>query len=1053
MDAPLTTRHSADPAGADPAQLKVLLVEDDEGDALLTLRALRQGGITPEHARVSTAAELERALASREWDIVISDWVLPGFGGLEALAVVRRVCAAEGREIPVILASGKINEAMAVEGLRAGASDFVSKEDLSRLVPAVLREVTEAEVRRQRRRDEAALRDHDALLRQIGENCPDGIVISDPAGRITYWNAAAERMFGRAAEEVLGASFWETVIPPESRAAMEARFPTDAAAGVRQHQDLEGLALRRDGSRFPAELSLAGLELRGVLHMIAIVRDVSERHAAEAARRRLTERLLEAQRLARVGAWEFDVATEKLSWTDEVFRIFERDPALGPPTLATYLEWVVPEDRAKVEATLAHIRAGRASARQAYAVRLPSGRLGHVEVVNEVLFDPAGQLTGARGSVQDVTEITLAQRENQRLLLALGERVKELSTVRLVSDLLQNAGRPLPELFQAIVDALPQAMLYSDVAAARLRCDGLDVRSAGWREAASTLGVDVHGAAGAGRLEVAYSVERPAAAEGPFLDEERGLLETIGVMLTNYLERRHAESTLRAREAFLASVVEAVPDVLYRATLPGFASTFISPAIEALLGYPPAEFLAEPDLWTRLIHEDDRDRVHEELARELQAGDRCRVEYRMRHRDGRTVYWIQDSLIASRDEAGAPVEVFGCMTDVTPLKQAQEDLATVNRALRTLSEVNECVLRAHDETTLVKDACRILAEVGAFHLAWIGLKEDDERHTLRIAAAGGPAAPAVKARSFTWDAAGLGLGPSGSAVRLGTPQVFSALPPGGATDAWPAVARGMGLDSLASFPLALDDDVVGCLTLGAAREGFTSQEVALFEKLALNLAYGLRALRTGLERDLAVFDRERHMEKLHSALHEVIRAIVTTMEVRDPYTAGHQQRVADLSQAIAERMALPKEQIHGLQLAAMVHDIGKIQVPQEILARPGRLSEIEFAFVKVHAQVGHDILKGIDFPWPIAEIVYQHHERLDGRGYPQGLAGDAILLEARILAVADTVEAMASHRPYRPGLGLDAAFAEIRAGRGTRYDADAVDACLAVFDAGYAFTD
>ncbi|MEQ1673763.1 MAG: HD-GYP domain-containing protein, partial [Candidatus Nitrotoga sp.] len=169
------------------------------------------------------------------------------------------------------------------------------------------------------------------------------------------------------------------------------------------------------------------------------------------------------------------------------------------------------------------------------------------------------------------------------------------------------------------------------------------------------------------------------------------------------------------------------------------------------------------------------------------------------------------------------------------------------------------------------------------------------------------------------------------------------------------------------------------------------------------------------------------------------------VEMRDPYTAGHQVRVADLAMAIAKQMGLPDEQAHAIHLAGMVHDLGKIQIPAEILSKPGKITGIEYSLIKFHPQAGYDILKGINFPWPIAQMVLQHHERLDGSGYPQGLKGDAILLEARILSVADVVEAMSSHRPYRPGLGIEVALAEITKQRGIYFDPQVVDACLVLF--------
>jgi PAS domain S-box-containing protein len=188
--------------------------------------------------------------------------------------------------------------------------------------------------------------------------------------------------------------------------------------------------------------------------------------------------------------------------------------------------------------------------------------------------------------------------------------------------------------------------------------------------------------------------------------------------------------------------------------------------------------------------------------------------------------------------------------------------------------------------------------------------------------------------------------------------------------------------------------------------------------------------------------------KLRKAMGATIQAVSLTIESRDPYTAGHQRRVADLARAIASKMELPREEIDGLRMGASVHDLGKISIPAEILSKPGRLNENEFRLIKNHPQVGYNILKQIDFPWPIAEMVLQHHERMNGSGYPHGLSGEEILLTSRILGVADVVEAMVSHRPYRTAHTLDEAMSEIAVNRGTLYDSTAVDACVKILEHG-----
>ena len=190
---------------------------------------------------------------------------------------------------------------------------------------------------------------------------------------------------------------------------------------------------------------------------------------------------------------------------------------------------------------------------------------------------------------------------------------------------------------------------------------------------------------------------------------------------------------------------------------------------------------------------------------------------------------------------------------------------------------------------------------------------------------------------------------------------------------------------------------------------------------------------------------ELRTEKLSKALSSTIDVLAKTIEVRDPYTAGHQHRVTQLATAIAIEMGLSQHQCDAVHMAGLVHDLGKISVPAEILAKPGRISRQEFELIKQHSQIGHGLLKDVDFDWPLADIVVQHHERLDGSGYPNGLAGDDILLEAKIIAVADVVEAMASHRPYRAALGIDVALKEIADKKGTHFDPDIADACLRVF--------
>jgi putative nucleotidyltransferase with HDIG domain len=207
----------------------------------------------------------------------------------------------------------------------------------------------------------------------------------------------------------------------------------------------------------------------------------------------------------------------------------------------------------------------------------------------------------------------------------------------------------------------------------------------------------------------------------------------------------------------------------------------------------------------------------------------------------------------------------------------------------------------------------------------------------------------------------------------------------------------------------------------------------------------LKLLSTMANEAASVIENANRYRDAHEGYLSIIQTLASIVEMRDPYTASHQKQVANLVHALATEMGLSKREIDGVHMAASIHDIGKISVPAEILSKPSRLNKNEFDMIKEHPQVGYNMLKGIAFPWPVAQIVLQHHERLDGSGYPQKLSGEEIVLEARVLGVADVVEAMASHRPYRPALGIDKALEEISKNRGVLYDIKVVNVCLKLF--------
>jgi putative nucleotidyltransferase with HDIG domain len=377
--------------------------------------------------------------------------------------------------------------------------------------------------------------------------------------------------------------------------------------------------------------------------------------------------------------------------------------------------------------------------------------------------------------------------------------------------------------------------------------------------------------------------------------------------------------------------------------------------------------------------------------------------------------------------------------DISESKQARFALLRLNRMLATLRAVDAALVRATAEAELLDEMCRVCVEIGGYRLAWVGFADDDEAKSVRpVAWAGEPEDYLERAR-ITWADSTGGRGPTGTAVRTGEVVVAQNVATDPAMAPWREALLGYRLESSAALPLVNGSDVVGILSLYSGERGaFGPDEIALLKEMAADLAFGISARRDRAGREFALRTMQENLKSM-------VQAIAAAVEMRDPYTAGHQRRVAELASAIAHEISLTDWQIEGLVLAATLHDVGKINVPAELLNKPGKLTPLEYQIIQTHVQTGYDIIKGINFPWPLAQTVLQHHERLDGSGYPNRLVGDAISIESRVLAVADVVDSMMSHRPYRPALGRDAALDEIESGKGRLYDPAVVDACTALF--------
>ncbi|MGC2415446.1 MAG: HD domain-containing phosphohydrolase [Stellaceae bacterium] len=546
-------------------------------------------------------------------------------------------------------------------------------------------------------------------------------------------------------------------------------------------------------------------------------------------------------------------------------------------------------------------------------------------------------------------------------------------------------------------------------------------------------------------FDIEFRILRPDKAEriiksrGEIIRDKAGKPARLTGTSLDITERKRAAEGLRASEERFRLVVEHAPDaiLLYDADREHLIAA--NKAAERLFGFPRDQIIEQGPQHFYVPEQPDARPVEQSFGdhtKRALAGEELTYERQILNASGQERL-CQVTLV--RMPSPDQRLLRASFVDITDRKAAEQALHRLNRTLRTLSSGNEALVRATSEPELLEETCRVIVETGGYRMAWIGIAQHDVAKLITPAAWAGEIGHYLKNARITWADERRGRGPHGRAIRTGEPQVTQNLRTDPTMAPWQEAARKSGFESSAVLPLKDASGVFALLAIHSAEaDAFDADELKLLQELASDLAFGIRGLREQVARK-ALDKRWR------TSLEATIGAIANTVEMRDPYTAGHQQRVAKLAVAIARELHLPEQQIEGLYLAGIVHDVGKIDVPAEILNKPGKLSKLQYQLIQAHAEAGYDIIKGVDFPWPIAGIVRQHHERLDGSGYPHGLAGEAILPEAKILAVADVVESMMSHRPYRASLGIEAALAEIEADKGRLFDAAAVEACTALF--------
>lgn len=510
-------------------------------------------------------------------------------------------------------------------------------------------------------------------------------------------------------------------------------------------------------------------------------------------------------------------------------------------------------------------------------------------------------------------------------------------------------------------------------------------------------------------------------------------------------ERARAAATLEESDARFRALVEQSISGIYVIQDGRFA--YANPRMATVFGYDsPAEIVGLAV--DALVAPEDRGTVAENIAERL-AGTVKSAAYSFRglRKDGGVIDIGVHGSIASYDRRPA---IIGTLQDITEKKRIEDArIARLARAQRHIEAASTLsmsdALLAGDVRGLAREVTEAAAEVVGVERANVWLFNHDETELRCIddyqASAGTHGEGAMLAEAQY----------ANEFHALKTSRYVAANDP--YTDPRTAgyvegYLKAHGITSMLDALIQISGKNLGllCLEQVGRPHHWQQDEIAfacqLADKLALALTLG--------ETRAAEEQIKAYAGKLEYAMQGTLEVVAKMVELRDPYTRGHERRVAEICAALGAELGLATDRVEGLRIAGSVHDVGKIAVPAEILAKPTRLTAAEYALVKDHAQRGFEILKEVEFPWPVAEVARQHHERLDGSGYPQALKDGAILLEARILAVADVVEAMSSHRPYRPGMGIEAALAEIERGAGALYDAEVAAACLRLFrEKGY----
>ena len=914
----------------------------------------------------------------------------------------------------------------------------------------------------ERKRAEAALRESEEKYRVLFETAKDAIFLTDETGSLLDVNRTACESLGYSKEELLKLSNREIDADPRGYEAF-----LKVRNGLAEEATFEVNQRRKDGTLLPVEITGGFFTVGGQRISLAIARDITERRQAE-ERLRLLSSVVEQ---SSEGIAMSDLEGNLLF----VNNTFAAMHGYTPEELAgKHLSiFHTPEQMPSVEAANQQIQETGEFSGEIWHVRR-DGAVFPTLMHNSLLRDETGNPIGMIGALRDITERVQAEEEIrlerdkfQGLLAAIGDGV-DVTTYdyRVVYSNLRNIiGK----------DELVEHLCYEVFLGRDSPCERCPMRRAiesGRIETEEILLPD-------GKIvEVRSSPLRLPTGEMAAIEIARDITE-----------RAQAREALKRRATQLATLGEVGRQITSLLELDSLLDRIVNLIHEAFNYRYVNVFLVDP--------------TRGELALRAGAGYDLETAGALRLRVGEEGIcgWVAasgesllvgdvsqeprylDVLADTRSELAVPIQVKGQIIGVLDVQRAEleafdeEDFFTLRMLANQVGVAIENT-RLFEAEQQQRELAEALEEAAAAVSGTLDpnqvldrILEQVERvvagDAFNVMLIEGRIVRAVRWRGYERFGAeeriasfAIPVAEYITLVKMRQTREPVVIPDTSTDPDWVAAEGWEWERSYVGAPILVSGVTVGILNVDGTRPGqFGPADAHRLEAFADHAAAAIenarlfeQAQQEITERKRAEEDLQRTLEKLREALGGIVQAVALTVEMRDPYTAGHQRRVSNLARALANEMGLPQEQIDGIRMAGLIHDLGKVGVPTEILSRPGRLSDLQFGLIKAHSQIGYDVLKKVDFPWPVAQIVLQHHEKMDGSGYPQGLSGEEVLLEARILAVADVVEAMASRRPYRPPRGLDKALEEISQNRGILYDPEVVDVCLKLFtEKGFEF--